>query len=1144
MHPLSQMESDLVPEKCSSEPPSVRTSASVKKTISIEDFEVVDHKASKTWAFKNIPRRSMSIHSSLSHRALSLKEPSLEELCCKGADLRHTEVWVWGAGGRGQLGQGDLLSRPSPVTIPLLMSQYVVKVSAGSQHALALTGAGQVYGWGNNNRGQSNPSDFLAVVPHPTKIMLPRGETVRDILAVDTASVMVCDSGNIYHTGPKLNSKSRLLCIKLETLRLPEGTQPWSIIAHSNKYVLNLRPLAKQTAKLVSREKILLDQVESVENLIAALNPVSPNSKSKQQTQTPLADVGNALEKARDLLTLCVSRSVRQVSLYDYSYTGLYRHLAAWKTCCIEVCWFVGNCISSDCLLLDSHQNQHRHTIVDILTTKFGLLQQSIKGQLELEQLVQELYKLSENYIKVLMELHTKVEDGKALMEKISDLMGLHQSLERQRQDAEDTRSFWKTVGSKLQEFCIPSRRLVLDNRNQPISLSGSMSKHWIVLMSDVLVDIGYSMAVHPLITVWLDAPPVTGSGSKYEIILTLPEETKTLVTSTPGARNIWVKGLVRSIAGSSRNGGSNLPPVTRNVTYEFTRGELKGAVFKGSMTQARMHGKGSLEYPDGSCYSGEWRNGVQQGWGTLNTKDGTTQEGTWKQGKLRGRGIVRLSDGSCYEGDLVDAQPHGHGIKKEGKFMGYGASVYVGEWEKGVRHGYGVMDDIMAGEKYMGMWVAGVRHGRGCVVNSDGIYYEGNFVSNKLTGGGTMIFEDGAVYEGEFAGAGEFNGKGILLTNTAKFDGIFHGNYSDGMKFNGTVYKHAEPKTPMVEQSSKKIQHYTVHSSKKWVSVYSKFETMLGTENPWNQIAVAVSQGRVTARERGEVQTQDLDFIETIPDLKEKKDVDWADYHAILRYLTAAAACAVHPFSRILKQLVQAFNMSFGGVRSHPTLLPHAKEELESISVQLYILVRKLFPALPVSYDQVWISNPDVVDDLMMITEKSLLYPLLLPSLYPTLFQLYIQREGRLDKEYWSRILRWNKHTDAALLTFFDVEISVWELPDDRRSRDQLFVQAIYTLQRLKTTFTPVEKLDVIVEMFKAITAETGTSKHTWSMDSLLPVCMYVVVRARVLQLGAELAMLSDLMETYLFQGEKGIMFTTLQAAYTQILRENVFIN
>ena len=101
---------------------------------------------------------------------------------------------------------------------------------------------------------------------------------------------------------------------------------------------------------------------------------------------------------------------------------------------------------------------------------------------------------------------------------------------------------------------------------------------------------------------------------------------------------------------------------------------------------------------------------------------------------------------------------------------MNRGASVYTGEWERGIRHGYGVLDDITTGEKYMGMWMAGVRHGAGCVVNGDGIYYEGKFVSNKLTGGGTMIFEDGAVYEGEFQGAGRFSGRGVLLTKTDKF--------------------------------------------------------------------------------------------------------------------------------------------------------------------------------------------------------------------------------------------------------------------------------------------------------------------------------------------------------------------------------------
>ena len=38
------------------------------------------------------------------------------------------------------------------------------------------------------------------------------------------------------------------------------------------------------------------------------------------------------------------------------------------------------------------------------------------------------------------------------------------------------------------------------------------------------------------------------------------------------------------------------------------------------------------------------------------------------------------------------------------------------------------------------------------------------------------------------------------------------------------------------------------------------------------------------------------------------------------------------------------------------------------------------------------WICNPEDNDELLKITEKSLIYPLLLSSLYPTLFQLYIQ--------------------------------------------------------------------------------------------------------------------------------------------------------
>jgi hypothetical protein len=66
----------------------------------------------------------------------------------------------------------------------------------------------------------------------------------------------------------------------------------------------------------------------------------------------------------------------------------------------------------------------------------------------------------------------------------------------------------------------------------------------------------------------------------------------------------------------------------------------------------------------------------------------------------------------------------------------------------------------------------------------------------------------------------------------------------------------------------------------------------------------------------------------------------------------------------------------------------------------------------------------------------------------------------------------------------------SLWELSVDRRGRDQLFLSAIHTLQQLKTTFSPQDKLAVIVQTFRAITTgQAETASQTWSMDALLPV-------------------------------------------------------
>lgn len=118
------------------------------------------------------------------------------------------------------------------------------------------------------------------------------------------------------------------------------------------------------------------------------------------------------------------------------------------------------------------------------------------------------------------------------------------------------------------------------------------------------------------------------------------------------------------------------------------------------------------------------------------------------------------------------------------------------------------------------------------------------------------------------------------------------------------------------------------------------------------------------------------------------------------------------------------------------------------------------------------------------------------------------------------------NKHIHTIRLTF------------------EQYFSAVETLQQLKTTFTPYEKLDVLLETFKEINQigqDTCGSSHCWSMDDLFPVFQYVVVRARILQLGAEIHMIDDLMESHLSTGEYGIMFTTLQASYYQIIRESI---
>ena len=71
------------------------------------------------------------------------------------------ELYTWGGNAFGQVGDGSIVSRSSPVQVGALDSW--AQVSAGYQHTLATTFIGTLFSWGRNDRGQLG----LSLTPSP-----------------------------------------------------------------------------------------------------------------------------------------------------------------------------------------------------------------------------------------------------------------------------------------------------------------------------------------------------------------------------------------------------------------------------------------------------------------------------------------------------------------------------------------------------------------------------------------------------------------------------------------------------------------------------------------------------------------------------------------------------------------------------------------------------------------------------------------------------------------------------------------------------------------------------------------------------------------------------------------------------------------
>ena len=217
-----------------------------------------------------------------------------------GERLGATLVFCWGQARRGQLGQGDMLVRPSPSLLSLPPLTTITKVAAGARHALALTACGEVWGWGDNSKGQLGPG--MAALLHPTLISLLKGETARDISCSSQASLLVMGSGRFLLLGTAGSASSGA---RLQVLAPPldPGLTPISgILLNSGGVAATVATQHPATLSLVQGEQTLLRSTRAVLALLQSLVP-------RGTEESPLLKVRELFGTLHSILISCVFSS-------------------------------------------------------------------------------------------------------------------------------------------------------------------------------------------------------------------------------------------------------------------------------------------------------------------------------------------------------------------------------------------------------------------------------------------------------------------------------------------------------------------------------------------------------------------------------------------------------------------------------------------------------------------------------------------------------------------------------------------------------------------------------------------------------------------------------------------------------------------
>jgi hypothetical protein len=206
----------------------------------------------------------------------------------------------------------------------------------------------------------------------------------------------------------------------------------------------------------------------------------------------------------------------------------------------------------------------------------------------------------------------------------------------------------------------------------------------------------------------------------------------------------------------------------------ENDTGEPQESYHGGKDSSGIPHGRGILQYSDGSKYEGEFVNGVRQGKGKFHfpvsdPKKRILYEGEWENEVIEGNGSLTFSNGDKYFGEFKNYIQDGFGV-----YEWANGDKYEGLWKNDLQHGKGVLhkkDDTSSDVEYKdGVLVSG----SSCIILPNGSTYKGEIMDGVPHGKGCTYYSNGSKASDCEWKKGKKEGYGITIEGSTVAEGIF----------------------------------------------------------------------------------------------------------------------------------------------------------------------------------------------------------------------------------------------------------------------------------------------------------------------------------------------------------------------------------